>query len=215
MLTSDCDKLRHDLRNAQDKVSLSLFLSNASGVRRTGINQQLVITLCSGPCLVITCIIMESFYAKVKVKLSMSMSRRNVGVTDMYIAWHQMEVSGQLCAPVTLHAGKETLWYLQIRGWVGARAGVGTSERIISYPCWELNLGSSSTQHSHCTDHAVWPPDTVQFGRKLCIRGICWLLLQGSVMISVASATLHTWEADSVRGVTRKSDTGAAEFRCL
>ena len=34
-------------------------------------------------------------------------------------------------------------------------------------------------------------------------------------MISVASATLHTWEADSVRGVTRKSDTGAAEFRCL
>jgi len=38
MLTSECDKLRHDLRNAQDKVSLSPFLSNASGVQRTGIN---------------------------------------------------------------------------------------------------------------------------------------------------------------------------------
>ena len=83
MLTSECNKLRHDLRNAQDKVSLSLFLSNASGVLRNGINLQLVITLCSGPCLVITSIIMEAFYATVIVKLSVSTSRRNVGVTDI------------------------------------------------------------------------------------------------------------------------------------
>jgi hypothetical protein len=36
-LTSECNKLQHDLRNVQDKVSLSLLLSSASGAHRTGI----------------------------------------------------------------------------------------------------------------------------------------------------------------------------------
>jgi len=68
--------------------------------------------------------------------------------------------------PLLLSSVKEPLGPHWIGGWVGPRAGVDVWDRQISFPCWDLNHGSSSMYPCH---YPVLSPEIWSaFRKKYC-----------------------------------------------